>query len=316
MLYFYLFVSRERYIFALRNNKQTFSIMKSLSQQVDEIVKSNKSKQTKSVSLVKLGLTPYEVSILLGAVKVAKGSKFNANTLTFGVELETYNVVRAALIREVEQRNISIQSEGYNHRDNNNYYKIVSDCSIQGANGQEVVSPILKGKKGLNSLKAVCDSLNAIDARVNKSTGLHVHFDASKISDGHFVQIFKNYQKLEAVIDSFMPRSRRADNNRFCRSLQDVDYSHCDTKNSIIYANCTRYRKVNAESYLRHKTVEFRQHSGTTDYEKISNWINFLRKLIQYSFENEIQECNSIEDIPFLTKSEKEYFVNRRENLA
>lgn len=289
--------------------------MKTLKEQVDEIVKSNKSKQTKSVSLVKLGLSSYEVSLLLGSIKVQKGCKFNANTLTFGVECETYNVIRDALIREVEQRNISIQSEGYNHRDNNQYYKIVSDASIQGANGQEVVSPILKGRQGLNSLKMVCDSLNAIGAKVNKSTGLHVHFDASKISDLHFVQIFKNYQKLESVIDSFMPQSRRANNNMYCKSLIGLNYDTCSTKSDIIRANGTRYRKVNAESYLSHKTVEFRQHSGTTEYEKIANWINFLRKLIQYSFDNEIQECTSLEQVPFLTETEKQYFINRREAL-
>ncbi len=289
--------------------------MKTLKEQVDEIVKSNKPKQAKSVSLVKLGLSSYEVSLLLGFIKVQKGSKFNANMLTFGVECETYNVVRDALIREVELRNISIQSEGYNHRDNNHYYKIVSDASIQGVNGQEIVSPILKGKQGLNSLRMVCNSLNAIDAKVNKSTGLHIHFDASKISDSHFVQIFKNYQILENVIDSFMPVSRRAQNNVYCRSIQGLNYNTCTTKSDIIRVNGTRYRKVNAESYLSHKTVEFRQHSGTTDYDKIANWINFLRKLIQYSYENEIQECTSIEQIPFLTETEKRYFINRREAL-
>lgn len=260
-------------------------------------------------------MSPYEVSLLLGSIKVQKGCKFNANTLTFGVECETYNVIRDALIREVEQRNISIQSEGYNHRDNNHYYKIVSDASIQGANGQEIVSPILKGKKGLDSLKMVCDSLNAIGAKVNKSTGLHVHFDASKISDSHFVQIFKNYQKLESVIDSFMPQSRRANNNGYCKSVQSLNYDTCTTKSDVIRVNGTRYRKINAESYLSHKTVEFRQHSGTTEYDKITNWINFLRKLIQYSFENEISECSSIEEIPFLTNTEKQYFINRREAL-
>ena len=289
--------------------------MKTLKEQVDEIVKSNKSKQTKSVSLVKLGLSPYEVTLLLGSIKVQKGCKFNANNLTFGVECETYNVLRDALIREVEQRNISIQSEGYNHRDNNQYYKIVSDASIEGANGNEIVSPILKGKQGLNSLKMVCDSLNAIGAKVNKSTGLHVHFDASKIGDAHFVQIFKNYQKLESVIDSFMPVSRRAQNNGYCRSIRGLNYDACTTKSDIIRVNGTRYRKVNAESYISHKTIEFRQHSGTTDYDKITNWINFLRKLIQYSFENEIQECISIEQVPFLTETEKQYFINRREAL-
>lgn len=289
--------------------------MKTLKEQVDEIVKSNKSKQTKSVSLVKLGLSSYEVGLLLGSIKVQKTCKFNANTLTFGVECETYNVLRDALIREVEQRNISIQSEGYNHRDNNRYYKIVSDASIQGSNGQEVVSPILKGKNGLNSLKMVCDSLNAVGAKVNKSTGLHVHFDASKISDSHFIQLFKNYQKIENAIDSFMPQSRRANNNLYCKSIQGLNYDVCNTKSDIIRLNGTRYRKINAESYISHKTVEFRQHSGTTDYTKIANWINFLRKLIQYSFDSDIQECSSIEEIPFLTYTEKQYFINRREAL-
>ena len=289
--------------------------MKTLKEQVEEIVNGTSSTFVKSVSLVKLGLDPYEVKLILGSVKPSKNKAFNANNLTFGVEIETYNVVRDSLIREVEQRSISISSEDYNHRDNKAYYKIVSDASIQGANGQEVVSPILKGKKGLNSLKMVCDSLNAIGARVNKSTGLHIHFDASTINDGHFIQIFKNYQKLEFVIDSFMPCSRRANYNIYCKSLGGIHYDGCQTKSDVINYNGTRYRKVNAESYLRHKTIEFRQHSGTTEYEKIANWINFLRKLIDYSFDKEIQNCLTIEDIPFLTDSEKQYFINRREAL-
>lgn len=289
--------------------------MKTLNEQVNEIVNGKGSKTAKSISLVKLGLTPYEIKLMLGDINVSKKTKFNANILTFGVEIECYNVLRSCLINEVSQRSVSIQSEGYNHTDNNHYYKIVSDGSIQGNDGQEVVSPILKGKDGLNSLKNVCDSLNAVGAKVNRSTGLHVHFDASKISDVHFVNIFKNYQKLESVIDSFMPNSRRANNNGYCASLIGLDYDTCETKSDVIRLNRTRYRKVNAESYLRHKTIEFRQHSGTTEYEKMANWINFLRKLIQYSFDNEIKSCSTIEEIPFLTETEKQYFINRRAAL-
>ena len=289
--------------------------MKTLNEQVKEVMNGKGSRYTKSIELVKLGLTPHEISIMLGSVKVSKKCKFNVNALTFGVELEVYNVVRTELIREVEQRSISIQSEGYNHTDNNHYYKIVSDASICGENGNEVVSPILKGKKGLDSLKEVCESLENVGAKVNKSTGLHVHFDASTMTDGHFVQLFKNYQKLESVIDTFMPNSRRANNNVFCKSLRGIHYDGCQTKEDVMNYNGTRYRKVNAESYIRHKTVEFRQHSGTTEFKKISNWINFLRKLIQYSFDHAIENCSSIEEIPFLTEKEKEFFISRRESL-
>lgn len=290
--------------------------MKTLNEQVNEIMNAKSSKQTKSISLIKLGLTPYEVKVMLGSISVPATCKFNANNLTFGVEIECYNVIRQTLIQEVEQRNISIKSEGYNHTDNSSYYKMVSYASIVGENGQEVVSPILKGKKGLDSLKMVCQSLDAVGAKVNRSTGLHVHFDASGISDEHFIRIFINYRRLEDVIDTFMPHSRRENNNQFCKSLHGIPYASCHTKSDVISANGTRYRKVNAESYLRHKTIEFRQHSGTIEYTKISNWINFLRKLIQYSYESEISYCERIEDIPFLNEREKAYFISRREQLS
>lgn len=289
--------------------------MKTLNEEISEVLKSSTSKQTKQIALIKLGLRPNDIKQLLGVIRVETKCKFNANLLTFGVEIECYNVIRERLIDEVSRRNISIESQRYNHQNNKVAYKIVSDASIIGDNANEVVSPILKGKKGLDSLKSVCDSLMAVDARVNKSTGLHIHFDASKISDTHFVQIFKNYQKLEYVIDSFMPVSRRCDNNTFCKSLTN-QYLNVDTIDGVIRSLRSRYFKVNAESYLRHKTIEFRQHGGTTDYVKIANWINFLRKLVQYSFDSEIRECSSIAEIPFLTNQEKEYFTNRKNSLC
>lgn len=143
--------------------------MKSIKEEVEEVIKGSGSKQAKSISLIKLGLTKFEVNLLLGSMPiVSKTSKFNANTLTFGVEIECYNVVRDYLITQVEQRNIRIQSQNYNHADSEEFYKIVSDGSIQGNDANEIVSPILKGKQGENSLQAVCASLNAIDAKVNK----------------------------------------------------------------------------------------------------------------------------------------------------
>ena len=37
------------------------------------------------------------------------------------------------------------------------------------------------------------------------------------------------------------------------------------------------------QSYVRHNTIEFRQHSGTVEFEKIANWILFLHNLVEYS---------------------------------
>ena len=155
---------------------------------------------------------------------------FSFSKLTFGVEIECYNVIREMLIEASTANGLQVRSEGYNHNDSRKYYKIVSDSSIQGNNTNEVVSPILKGKRGLSSLKAICDSLATIDARVNKSCGLHIHIGASSLSDEHYCRLVRNYQKLERVIDTFMPMSRRGNNSRWCHTLQGIDFSTCTNK--------------------------------------------------------------------------------------
>lgn len=291
---------------------------KSLSEQVNEVLNKDCGNTAKRNELIKLGLREHEVRMLLATIAPSRTRKgeFDFSKITFGVEIECYNVIRQQLIETATASGLQVRSEGYNHTDNSHYYKIVSDSSLQGNDTNEVVSPILKGKKGLFSLEILCSSLNLIEAKVNRSCGLHVHVGAEKMSDEHYCRLVRNYQRIEKVIDSFMPISRRADNSRWCHTLEGIDFSECETKSDILRAmNYDRYYKVNAVAYSRHKTIEFRQHSGTTDYEKISNWVLFLAKLVEYSYKHGIAYCNSIEELPFLKESEKEYFINRRAAL-
>ena len=44
--------------------------------------------------------------------------------------------------------------------------------------------------------------------------------------------------------------------------------------------NAGRYRKVNFCSYLDYRTIEFRQHGSSIDYEKIGTWVAFLGNLV------------------------------------
>jgi hypothetical protein len=44
-----------------------------------------------------------------------------------------------------------------------------------------------------------------------------------------------------------------------------------------------RYFKLNVAAYLRHGTIEFRQHSGTVDYQKMVNWIIFCIAFVEDS---------------------------------
>lgn len=288
--------------------------MKTLNEEIQEIKNMKGSKAAKKEAFIKLGLRKYEIELLLSDLPkpVREVHKF-----TFGVEIEC--LVAASLMRESATRNeMPFQYEGYNHVDNNHHYKFVSDSSIRGENPIECVSPVLTGKAGMKSLENCCKALNEAGAQVNISTGLHVHIGAANLSDEAYINVFKNYQKLERVIDTFMARSRRANNSQWCRTLQGRNFMWCTTKSDIFDAmNGDRYFKVNACSYARHKTIEFRQHQGSTDFEKISNWVNFCAKLVAWSKKNVLSsEVTSIDEIPFLTKKEKSFFKSRAEVLA
>lgn len=86
-----------------------------------------------------------------------------------------------------------------------------------------------------------------------------------------------------------MPESRRYNNNSYCHSIalalnaDIVDKFKDDVFTAYRHYICTRYAKVNLESYVRHNTIEFRQHSGTTDAEKITNWVVFMVGFVEES---------------------------------
>ncbi len=235
---------------------------------------------------------------------------------TIGVEIECFNINKQSIIDTLKAQRVKAIATGYNHTDYKDTYKLGSDCSIAGADSCEVVSPILNN---LNSLKKVCNVINEAGAQVNRSCGLHVHFGAESFTIAQWVRIIRNYGALEEIIDSFMPQSRRGDNNVYCKSIR------CEADNCInasdmddIYEafDHDRYHKVNVMAFRGHKTIEFRHHSGTTDFTKIENWINFLRGLLEYSINNEtIISASSIDEIPFLTAAQKRYFNERKETL-
>ena len=291
--------------------------MKTLAQQVNEVLKSKMDKESKRLELIKLGITPYEAQCMATLVLSEPSDKF---TFTFGVEIECYNFTRPTLINMAAVNGLMVRSEGYNHTDNQHYYKIVSDGSLTGENSQEVVSPVLRSEDGFDSLENLCQALTRVHAKVNRSCGLHVHIGARNLTDKEYCNVFVNYMMLEEAISSFLAPSRRDSNSRWCKSLRNhkgdimVAATKYDMRTALGY---DRYHRVNAEAYNRHNTIEFRQHQGTTDFTKISHWVTFLGKLVEYSKGNRLTKyIDRIEDIPFLSEDEKRYFMRRRTELA
>lgn len=304
--------------------------MKSLNEQIND-VKENKSlnRNAKKVALIKLGLPIVDANVLtnlwykdeIAAARIAARERRENGSiakLTFGVEIECVNAPREILLNNARERGLEINFLGYTHKDSRTAYKLVTDSSIEGENPIECVTPVLKGgRNGFASLKKMCEALKATGAKANRSTGLHVHVGYPNMTDEHYINVFKNYQKLEGIIDSFMAPSRRGNVCEWARTLTNKNFDNCISKSEVAFRLGTRYTKVNAEAWRRHQTIEFRQHQGSTNYEKISKWATFCLKLVLWSKNNVITEpITSIYDIPFLNDVEKSYFMSRNEYFA
>jgi hypothetical protein len=210
----------------------------------------------------------------------------------FGIEIECYlpegrsmeEAARAVSARIGEPVNV----ESYNHSARP-AWKVVTDGSLNGGRGCEFVSPILRGDAGLAQLEAVCDALTDFGCTVNRSCGLHVHVGVADARLAFFKNITKLYALYEPVIDGMMPASRRASANMYCRSMTAAAPAQIDRANSlqdIVTTVCgsigreSRYYKLNLTAYARHRTVEFRQHSGTLDARKARTWAELCIKMV------------------------------------
>jgi hypothetical protein len=212
----------------------------------------------------------------------------------FGIEIEATNVAMSDVASALNAVGILCVVEGYNHA-TRNHWKVVSDCSISGNQGFELVSPILQGENGLMQVALVGDTLERIGAKVNTSCGLHVHVDGRDLTVNSMSRICKMWLKYEDCFDSIVPASRR--NNQFCRAIRskfaslEVAFDKLATATSIQgltriinsdgYSSSSRYHKLNLESMVRHGTVEFRQHSGTVNGLKMVNWVKLVGGFVE-----------------------------------
>lgn len=215
-----------------------------------------------------------------------KTQRFN-EIRTFGVEIE-FKGDRGEVATQMRALGLSVVVVGYTH-DVMSAWKLTTDASAEW----ELVSPILKGRQGLEDLKRACQALNVAGARVDKSCGLHIHHCINDYSVEDAKSLFATYAKTEKVMDTFVSASRRGSDNRFCQPVANGvngTYGNVQeflnklrTVKTIQQLNnffTTRYLKLNFQSYVKYGTVEFRQHQGTIDFTKMYNWILLTQQLV------------------------------------
>ncbi len=238
----------------------------------------------------------------------------------FGIELEMSSP--NYLTPEVVATNLGINggitvgvinnwSEGKKTSHN---WKIVSDGSIvcnmsqPDCNRFELVSPVLRGEEGLRNVVHVLKTLPQINIKVNKSMGFHVHVDVSRYTDSHIIKICHQFIKYEDAIDLMMPKSRRTgsiESNSYFKSNAWAAKGYgmvinIDELVQVMNPGNDRYYKLNLQNLRtgRQPTIEFRQHSSTSNHEKVCAWVRFCVRFCENSANsyNEALEFDDDED--------------------
>lgn len=227
-------------------------------------------------------------------------------------------------------------------------WRLVGDTSIAcsssspNCNTFEIVSPILRGGAGIGEVDRVMRALGKIPSiKINKSMGFHVHVNVKGLTLANLKNVCQNFVKYEKTMDMFMPESRRE--SKFCHSNRSA-FGGPETTNKYIHemiASCTskedlgnlmspgKYYRFNMQPLVsgRQPTIEFRQHSGTSDGEKVKSWIRFCVAFVHNSARFRAPSClasttdgDKIFDMLFMhvvkDRSIRDFYRKRSRDLA
>jgi hypothetical protein len=160
--------------------------------------------------------------------------------------------------------------------------------SLPNYEGVEIVSPVLKGRDGLEQVCQVAALLEEMGARVNQSCGFHCHIGSASVAGENFDEVADWVRRLinvtaqheKAFYGASGTRSR--ERGTYCRSLKSTWGEKKEKLRRKIKAEdlrieaagISRYQTLNlVPLFGRNRTVEFRCFSGTTSGLKMTAWI-------------------------------------------
>lgn len=166
----------------------------------------------------------------------------------------------------------------------------VFGCKPDGSvDGMEFVSPILYADQGFDEIRKLCGQARENNWRVNSACGFHLHLDMSNESPQNCIKVAMAYHLTYEFWTHFVSNSRK--NNYYCaqhlyNSASFVGYDRTSRTFTDWIHNLAgeKYTWVNWQSYLRHQTVELRNHSATLNATKVCNWVKaharFIDKIV------------------------------------
>jgi len=217
----------------------------------------------------------------------------------FGIEIEFTGMTRLNAARIIAkhfgttERFAGGSYDEYHIYDaTNRKWKVVSDASIvptgNSSSRCELVSPICN-YEDIEVIQEIVRKLREGGMKVNHSTGIHIHIDASQ----HTAQSLKNLANIMSSKENLLFEALGVDPSRAERWCKKVDNSFLDKLNTRtkkdmsrirkiwynghdeahMHYSQTRYRALNLHSVWQKGTVEFRCFNSTTHAGKIKAYI-------------------------------------------
>jgi hypothetical protein len=227
-----------------------------------------------------------------------------AETYTWGVEIE-------CLLPQSKVQELGIQIGSYHQgyplpapfpqgwtaeRDSSVYTNRRSYVAV------EIVSPILRGRAGIEQVKQVAQTLRSLEAEVNHTAGMHVHVGAASVAGDdstavaewvakllyqmamHETAVYAStgthrrenggYSRSVKLQKQAADKVRKAPNRRKREALRDVLYG------------LGRYHSLNLTNlFTSRATVEFRAFAGTVEWTKILGHIQTCLALAERATE-------------------------------
>lgn len=206
-------------------------------------------------------------------------NKITANDLTYGIEIELTLPYGCGV--DVGAYHVGTQVAGLPDG-----WKAMRDSSISaGPNhyGAEIVSPVLKGNDGIRQIKTVLAWLREKGARINNSTGFHVHVgwtDTGKGLDRLVALVARHEKGFFAATGT-----KRRENANWCRPIaNDVNFTDRfkdKRRGATILSN--RYFSLNLRNfaYGNKPTVEFRLFAGTLNTTKVLGYVSLCLGIVE-----------------------------------
>jgi len=221
----------------------------------------------------------------------------------FGVEIETVGRSRETIARAiaqvvggtVEYRSYETHSPWCVIDRRGRIWRAMVDGSLtHGIDSAELVTPIL-AYDDIPELQEVVRAVRHAGARVDRSTGIHIHIDGAPFDARTVRNLVKIFAKQEELIFHAcgVSSERRA---RYCRDIDDAFLRQLETRrprtlrevnrlwygrynaNPVHYDN-SRYRALNIHALFTKGTIEFRLFDGTLHAGEIKSYVQFVLAL-------------------------------------